>query len=106
MEAAGQAGCKSVNGREPRNTEILKSFVTALILLLLTAAGTKKDTGIDRKALVLRHTITIKRADNLSSLSLGNGGFAFTADITGLQTFPQYYEQGVPLGTESYWGWH
>jgi protein-glucosylgalactosylhydroxylysine glucosidase len=61
---------------------------------------------IDRKALVQRHTVINTKADSLSSLSVGNGGFAFTADITGLQSFPDYYRNGVPLGTESEWGWH
>ncbi|MEG1839575.1 MAG: hypothetical protein RR220_09845, partial [Bacteroidaceae bacterium] len=32
--------------------------------------------------------------------------FAFTVDATGLQTFPQMYRMGVPLGTQSQWGWH
>lgn len=27
-------------------------------------------------------------------------------DITGLQTFPDAYKKGVPLGTQSQWGWH
>ena len=33
---------------------------------------------IDRKALVERHTIINKKFDSLSSLSVGNGRFAFT----------------------------
>jgi hypothetical protein len=37
---------------------------------------------------------------------VGNGGFAFTVDITGLQTFPDSYVRGIPLGTMSDWGWH
>ncbi len=45
-------------------------------------------------------------ADTLASLSVGNGDFAFTTDVTGLQTFPEYYRNGVPLGTQSTWGWH
>jgi hypothetical protein len=61
---------------------------------------------IDRKALVERHTIINKSADTLSPLSLGNGRFAFTVDITGLQSFPEAYENGIPLGTQSEWGWH
>jgi protein-glucosylgalactosylhydroxylysine glucosidase len=61
---------------------------------------------IDRKALVQRHTIVLTKADTLASLSVGNGGFAFTADITGVQTFPEYYANGIPLGTQSDWGWH
>lgn len=63
-------------------------------------------TPIDRKALVQRHTVIITKADPLASLSVGNGKFAFTVDVTGLQTFPKEYEKGVPLGTQSEWGWH
>jgi hypothetical protein len=44
--------------------------------------------------------------DPRSPLSLGNGEFAFTADITGLQTFPGHYRNAVPLCTMSQWGWH
>lgn len=62
--------------------------------------------AIDRKALVTRNNPVITSVDTLASLSVGNGGFAFTTDITGLQTFPEYYKNGVPLGTQSEWGWH
>ena len=61
---------------------------------------------IDRKALVTRHNVTLTKPDPLTPLSVGNGEFAFTADITGLQTFPQYHDKGMPLGTQSQWGWH
>jgi hypothetical protein len=61
---------------------------------------------IDRQALVKRHTIINRSFDSLSSLSIGNGRFAFTVDATGLQSFPAYYAGGVPLGTQSEWGWH
>ncbi|TRZ45419.1 hypothetical protein DMZ48_04620 [Robertkochia solimangrovi] len=60
---------------------------------------------IDRKALVTRHQIHISSPDTLASLTVGNGHFAFTTDITGLQTFPEYYQGGIPLGTQSDWGW-
>jgi hypothetical protein len=39
-------------------------------------------------------------------MSVGNGRFAFNVDITGLQTFPKFHQQGVPLCTQSEWGWH
>lgn len=61
---------------------------------------------INRKEVVRRHVVTVSKPDTLSSLTVGNGGFAFTTDITGLQTFPEYYQRGVPLGTQSEWGWH
>jgi len=69
------------------------------------ASGFSAET-INRKALVDRHSPTIRKLDPFSPLSLGNGEFAFTADITGLQTFPREYEQSMPLCTMSQWGWH
>lgn len=48
----------------------------------------------------------MRQIDPLSPLSLGNGEFAFTADVTGLQTLPQSYENAMPLCTMSQWGWH
>jgi len=62
--------------------------------------------SIDREALVMRNNPKITGIDTLSSLSVGNGEFAMTVDFTGLQTFPEYYKNGVPLGTQSNWGWH
>lgn len=61
---------------------------------------------IDRKAVVTRHNVHVDKADPLSSLTVGNGSFAFTVDVTGLQSFPEYYAKGIALGTESEWGWH
>ena len=61
---------------------------------------------IDRKAVVTRHAVANNTVDSLSSLTVGNGIFAFTVDVTGLQTFPELYAKGVPLGTQSEWGWH
>jgi hypothetical protein len=61
---------------------------------------------IDRHALVSRHNVTLEDFNRLSPLSVGNGSFAFTADLTGLQTFSDIYEQGIPLNTMAQWGWH
>ena len=61
---------------------------------------------IDRRALVTRHHPTLTAFDVESPLSVGNGEFAFTVDATGLQTFADAYEQTIPLGTLSQWGWH
>jgi hypothetical protein len=84
------------------NHLILLFVVTCNILCNIVYAQQR----IDRKALVERHSIFNNSADTLSSLSVGNGRFAFTVDITGLQSFPMAYEKGVPLGTQSEWGWH
>jgi hypothetical protein len=74
---------------------------------------------IDRRALVDRHAVEVtglpSGAAEASPLSVGNGEFCFTADVTGLQTFPERYpvedpspgaRPGTLLGTMSSWGWH
>lgn len=58
---------------------------------------------INRQVVVQRHNVRATKADSLSSLTVGNGRFAFTVDVTGLQSFPVAYQKGVPLGTQSEW---
>ena len=79
-----------------------KHWIYCCILFILASCSTK----IDRYALVHRNHPVVTRFDNLASFSVGNGEFAFTVDATGLQTFPEMYSAGVPLGTQSQWGWH
>src|SRR5215203_4008344 len=62
--------------------------------------------SISRQAVVQKHNVHVNKIDSLSSLSVGNGNFALTVDATGMQSFPDAYANGVPLGTESVWGWH
>jgi hypothetical protein len=83
----------------------------AQIALALTAATTGAGSAapaepIDRHALVSRHNPVLRAFDTGSPLSVGNGELAFTVDATGLQTFPEAYDETVPLGTLSQWGWH
>lgn len=75
-------------------------------LLASSCVRITKPEKIDRHELVTRNNPLVTTFDSLSSLSVGNGEFAFTVDATGLQTFPEYYKSGVPLGTQSQWGWH
>ncbi len=45
--------------------------------------------------------------DPRSPLSVGNGQFAFTADVTGLQSLAEtYYSEGIPTETMARWAWH
>jgi hypothetical protein len=91
-----------------------RDFLATAIAAAALARGGRSVAGaalgsvplINRKALVDRHSPTLKKLDPLAPLSLGNGEFAFTADVTGLQTFPREYEQSMPLCTMSQWGWH
>ena len=83
-------------------------FYAAAITLPLSAlySSCGSASAIDRQALVERNNPHITAIDTLASLSVGNGEFAVTVDVTGLQTFPELYSKGVPLGTQSQWGWH
>lgn len=60
---------------------------------------------IDRKKLISRHNPKLQRINKQSPLTVGNGDFAFTADVTGLQTLSDVYSD-FPLCTMSTWGWH
>jgi protein-glucosylgalactosylhydroxylysine glucosidase len=79
---------------------------TTFILFLTIIALHLHSQKIDREKLVRRHNPIVSKADPLAALTVGNGKFAFTVDATGLQTFPSYYQKGIPLGTQSEWGWH
>jgi hypothetical protein len=90
------------------------SIVLALATLLPCSAQ-----PIDRHSLVTRHNLTRSHADALvfrgatapgalgdveaeprfAPLQVGNGTFAFSVDVTGLQTF-------IPCQTFAHWGWH
>ena len=65
-----------------------------------------KATAIDRHAVVSRNSPVVTAADKLASLTVGNGHFATTVDVTGLQSYPSEYVSGVPLTAMSDWGWH
>ena len=81
----------------------MKKIIIPALLTLYACASVSK---IDRKQVVDRHRIQLTEADSLNSLTVGNGRFAMTVDITGLQSFPNFYENGIPLGTLSEWGWY
>src|SRR5690348_1702100 len=61
---------------------------------------------VDRRALARRHNPQTTQWDPFAALSVGNGEFAFTADVTGLQTFAVECENQFPLCTTSHWAWH
>lgn len=86
------------------NSPLNNAFLfIAVILADCSSPSAKK---IDRYALVHRHNVIMTKTDPLNVLTIGNGQFAFTAGVTGLQSFPEYYEHGIPVGTLSDWGWH
>lgn len=78
----------------------------ALVMGMVSCGSTEQQEPIDRHALLERNSPVVTAFDSLSTLTVGNGRFAYSVDATGLQTFPEEYSQGVPLGTMSDWGWH
>ncbi|WP_205880753.1 hypothetical protein [Limisphaera ngatamarikiensis] len=61
---------------------------------------------LDRRAIVRRHEPRFTRFDPFGALTVGNGRFAFTADVTGLQTLAEACEKEFPLCTTADWAWH
>jgi hypothetical protein len=96
--------------------QILLSAAAATGTAALAACNTQRTTqgpartssqpSIDRRAVVSRHNPRVQKIDPYAALTLGNGTFAFTADITGLQTFLDPYNQNFPLCTMATWAWH
>ncbi len=71
--------------------------------------------NIDRRAVVARHNIVLTEPHPEHVLSVGNGDFAYTADVTGMQTFTAFHDASraieaggvaVNTATMSNWGWH
>ncbi|CAG8977215.1 hypothetical protein HYALB_00007910 [Hymenoscyphus albidus] len=70
-------------------------FYFALFLSLSQATNPK----IPRQSIIQQfNPLRLASSDN-TPIQVGNGDFAFGADVTGLQTF-------YPFGTLSSWGWH
>jgi hypothetical protein len=86
-----------------------RAWVAGILIAVATALdGRAADPArIDRHALVTRHNPHLTQVDPWAPLSVGNGKFCFTADVTGLQTFGDYYHQnGIGLETQARWSWH
>ena len=82
-------------------------FIWASLEMEMLGYDTANTTAaIDRQSVVTRNNPIITEADPLASLTVGNGHFATTVDMTGLQSFPFEYGAGVPLTAMSDWGWH
>lgn len=77
--------------------QLIKTGFCFILFLHFAACGQKgsqqTSEPIDRYSLVTRHNPVLTVPDKLSPLSVGNGEFAFTTDITGLQTFPEFYSR-------------
>jgi hypothetical protein len=83
-------------------------MVWALVCAVASSSGGADGAEkIDRHALVTRHNPHLTAIDPWAPLSVGNGEFCFTADVTGLQTFTDYYHaHGIITETQARWSWH
>jgi len=82
-------------------------FISSVLFLVTTLKVYSSDEPIDRFALINRHNVILHEADALAPMTVGNGDFAYTADVTGMQSLGEYYYQnGIPLETLSTWAWH
>lgn len=61
---------------------------------------------INRINIIKKYNPQLSEADAKSPLTVGNGRFCFTADVTGMQTLYEEYNAETPLCTMSEWGWH
>ncbi len=80
---------------------VFKTVMLGLLVPIISSAN-----QIDRQVVVKRNNPIVTKADTLASLSVGNGHFVTTVDVTGLQSYPQDYKNGVPLCAMTDWGWH
>jgi hypothetical protein len=99
-----------VGAHASRLQPLRMSPTTLLIggMLLVSAVMTTyaADKPIDRQAVVTRHNPILAAVNFSAPLTVGNGGFAFTVDATGLQTFSDRYgREGIPTETLSRWCW-
>ncbi|CAA7261884.1 unnamed protein product [Cyclocybe aegerita] len=69
-----------------------------LVFVLLLSLSVVSDALIDRHALVTHFNPIRTASSPITPMQVGNGNFAFGADITGLQTF-------LPYGILTSWGW-
>jgi hypothetical protein len=81
-------------------------WVALVLTCLVFNVSRGADAPIDRHALVSRHNVIAHDIDPTGAMAVGNGEFAFNFDVTGLQSFPEYYQKTMPIGILSTWGWH
>lgn len=72
------------------------SPVSMWLLAALVAVG---NCEIDRESIVRQFNLRLNQSHPYSPVQVGNGNFAFGADVSGLQSF-------LPHNTLSTWGWH
>jgi protein-glucosylgalactosylhydroxylysine glucosidase len=78
-----------------------ESYILILFLLLTTSC--RNNSAVNLYELVSEGSIRNSGKDTLAAVPAGNGSFTFAADITGLQTFPEFYSGENSIITTSDW---
>lgn len=74
-----------------------------MFLFFISIIGCKNSSKINRYELVSEYNIENTVIDSLIRLRVGNPQFEFRVDMTGLQSFPEYYSGDKHPGTVSTW---
>ena len=77
----------------------MRQLLLSTAALAVSTALASHTPPIDRKRVVQSFNPVRVQSSTTTPLQVGNGNFAFGADVTGLQTFS-------PFNTLSTWGWH
>ena len=76
----------------------MKRLLSVILLATLAtgifAAGEEVEK-INRVCVLERNNPVVKNADPLNSLSVGNGHFATTVDVSGMHYYSEKYQLGV-----------
>ena len=89
-------GCQSSKRVSEEHTLVT---IMRLPLLLILVSVVEAISVAQRRKIVQSFNVRRHKSSDLTPLQVGNGNFAFGADITGLQTFK-------PFAIMSTWGWH
>jgi hypothetical protein len=100
----------SMTSHRTRSASTPATWALVVSAILLAAIGhgaaNAQPAPIDRQALVTRHNVVHRSAEPKHFLQVGNGEFAYSFDVTGMQTLDRAFEHPIPLHTMSNWGWH
>lgn len=90
----------NVQPREKSKPTLPKATMpaTGVVLTLVFSLAGLSHASIDRRSIISRYNPTRNASSPTTPLQIGNGNFAFGADVTGLQTFQ-------PFAIMSSWGW-
>ena len=97
-------------------------MIASLFLFAIRKALNGRFSALDRMAIVRRHCPSLYSINTSEVAVLGNGAFALSVDVTGLQTLndtwsgskgetdycrcPPHADVQFPLMTSSDWAWH